>query len=327
MNKYNLLIIIYILCSVPFTITAQQIESTTNAYTESLDKREDFWSKVKYFFRPRYKEKPTKPKAKVALPQASSPVLVSNDPNMSQGSRRQYERGIKKLHRENESLNVEQNISQKPKEKKSFKQIVNQLLNGKDYIPEKSYGKKNNVEAKALVKNEQTKVLPNNRQINKTVTTPIYENTITETKKSETKLVIPTQADRNNIKTIEKNVATNKTTPEQKPLPNKIIAETEVDNTIRNEIKPLSLNRTTQGSAGYFYSGMNVGKFYVVTNLANKGEVIKITNTANGKSLMAEVLDILPSADIRKGLLLKISDNAKMPLGQQASIFTVKVNY
>lgn len=326
MKIFNLLII-YILCIVPLTICAQQSESITNAYTESLDKREDFWSKVKYFFRPRYKEKPIKPKAKVVAEQASNPVLVHNDPNMTQGSRRQYDREMKRLQKENESYNLKQDVAHKPKEKKNFKSILNQLLNGKDYIPEKNYGKKNNSVKDIVVKNEQTKILPQKSQINKTVTKPVNEITHKETKQGDTKLIMPTQADKNNIKTIDKNIATNKTIPEQKSLPNKIITETEVDNTIRNEIKPLSLNRTTQGNAGYFYSGMNVGKFYVVTNLANKGEVIKITNTANGKSLMAEVLDILPNSDIRKGLLLKISDNAKMPLGQQASTFTVKVNY
>ena len=99
------------------------------------------------------------------------------------------------------------------------------------------------------------------------------------------------------------------------------------DNTIRNEIQPLSLTRTASGTAAYFFSGASFGKFYVVTNLALKGEVIKVINTQNGKSLLAEVMDALPSSDVKRGLLLKLSDNAKLPLGQSNKSFSVKVNY
>ena len=99
------------------------------------------------------------------------------------------------------------------------------------------------------------------------------------------------------------------------------------DNTIRNEIQPLSLTRTASGTASYFFSGASFGKFYVVTNLASKGEVIKVINTQNGKSLLAEVMDELPSSDLKRGLILKLSDNAKLPLGQNNKSFSVKVNY
>ena len=115
-----------------------------------------------------------------------------------------------------------------------------------------------------------------------------------------------------------------KVVTEAKP---KVIVPAVVDNTIRNEIQPLSLTRTASGMASYFFSGGSFGKFYVVTNVAMKGEVIKVINTQNGKSLLAEVMDGLPSSDLKRGLLLKISDNAKLPLGQNNKSFSVKVNY
>jgi 3-polyprenyl-4-hydroxybenzoate decarboxylase len=96
---------------------------------------------------------------------------------------------------------------------------------------------------------------------------------------------------------------------------------------VRSEIKSLSLNNSKAGRASYFFSGPSGGKFYVATNLASKGEIVKVINPDNGKFVMAEVLSSLPSSDAAKGIILKLSDNAKLPLGQKNSSFAVKVNY
>ena len=100
-----------------------------------------------------------------------------------------------------------------------------------------------------------------------------------------------------------------------------------VDPVVRNEIKSLNLSRSSSGRASYFFGGPSGGKFYVATNLASKGQVVKVVNPENGKFVMAEVISSLPSSDAAKGILLKLSDNAKLPLGQRNGSFNVKVNY
>lgn len=100
-----------------------------------------------------------------------------------------------------------------------------------------------------------------------------------------------------------------------------------VDPVVRNEIKSLNLSRSSSGRASYFFGGPSGGKFYVATNLAAKGQVVKVVNPDNGKFVMAEVISSLPSSDAAKGILLKLSDNAKLPLGQRNGSFNVKVNY
>ena len=97
--------------------------------------------------------------------------------------------------------------------------------------------------------------------------------------------------------------------------------------TINNEIKYLHLTNFKNGKASLFYAGNGSGKFYVVTNIAPKGEIVKVTNTSNGQYVMAEVIGSLPNTDISKGLLIKLSDNAKLPLGVINNVFFVKVNY
>lgn len=100
-----------------------------------------------------------------------------------------------------------------------------------------------------------------------------------------------------------------------------------IDPVLRNEIRPLSLKNSRSGRCAYFFSGPSGGKFYVATNLAPKGQMVKITNPENGKFVMAEVLSALPASDASKGLLLKVSDNAKLPLGQKGTVFTLRINY
>jgi LysM repeat protein len=97
--------------------------------------------------------------------------------------------------------------------------------------------------------------------------------------------------------------------------------------TIKNEIKSSHLANSKNGKASLFYAGNKSGKIYIVTNLAPKGDIVKVTNTTNGHYIMAEVISSLPNTDISKGLLIKLSDNARLPLGVTDNVFIVKVNY
>ncbi|KXK43929.1 MAG: peptidoglycan-binding LysM [Bacteroidetes bacterium OLB11] len=108
---------------------------------------------------------------------------------------------------------------------------------------------------------------------------------------------------------------------------NEIKHEIHKENVIRNEIKSLSLTSSATGKSAYFYSGIVNGKIYAISNLSNKGEIIKVTNLSNGKSVYAEIMDNLPAKDIKSGIILKLSDNAKLPLDQKNNTFNVKINY
>jgi hypothetical protein len=94
-----------------------------------------------------------------------------------------------------------------------------------------------------------------------------------------------------------------------------------------NESRNIQFSSTKSGKASFFFSGPSEGKFYVVTSLAKKGSIVKITDTETGKTLMAEVISALPPADAAKGLLIKVSENAKLALKQKASPFNVKISY
>ncbi|MBA2249295.1 MAG: LysM peptidoglycan-binding domain-containing protein [Chitinophagaceae bacterium] len=62
-------------------------------------------------------------------------------------------------------------------------------------------------------------------------------------------------------------------------------------------------------------SGWQDGKYYCFHNTALPGTIIKITNTGNGKSVYAKVLDAIPDIKQNTGLLLRISNAAAMELG------------
>lgn len=96
---------------------------------------------------------------------------------------------------------------------------------------------------------------------------------------------------------------------------------------ISTKLQRLTLLKNSTGKATFYYSGTAGAKFYVFTNLAKKGGIIKIKNTQSGRFILAEVVDELPSDDHSKGVLVKISDNAKMILGAGSNFFTAKVYY
>ncbi len=310
------------MCFIAITANSQNTAKnhSTNYYQESLNEKEDFLSKVKSVFRSKKNTKEPE--------RDSNPVLVKNDPNrtIKRVPKQRFEKeddevmaqekaaamkqkstvAVKSV--ENETSGLDKN-SNTVKKKKSVAQFWNELVNGKDYIPQKNYNK--------IRKSPVT-----------IAQAPSADHVVSrKAPEKDNKYIQSASARRNahkaeNNKRSENNVAVTGTKPAEK-LPEPVI----VDNTIRNEIKPLSLTQTSNGTAAYFFTGDAFGKFYVVTNIASKGSVIKITNPQNGKSLLAEVVDHLPAIDSKRGILLKISDNAKMPLGQKNNSFAVRVNY
>jgi hypothetical protein len=102
---------------------------------------------------------------------------------------------------------------------------------------------------------------------------------------------------------------------------------TQEDKAIHNVIKPLSLTKSKSGKCAFFFNGTTNGQFQVFTNLADKGSIIKVTNIANNQSVLAEVIGSITLSDTKKGVLIKLSDNAKIPLGQSNAVFQAKVNF
>lgn len=86
---------------------------------------------------------------------------------------------------------------------------------------------------------------------------------------------------------------------------------------------------TETGLGGVFKStsGWNDGKYYCLHNTAKTGSIIKVTNTTNGKSVYAKVLDVIP--DIKKNsiLLIRLSNAAADELGVGEANFNCTLNY
>lgn len=235
---------------------------------------------------------------------------------------------------------------EKQNHKRTFKSWVYQILNGKEgiNIPSTHANKqlvhnatalKKNITSTQSVTKEKDKIteksIPENNEM-KLVTELLTKGEIVEK--------VP--APRSNInRTENKKVAPEKeiikpVVVQQDAVPvidekNKVASDhkdsvKKIDNDLLTTSSKLKLQSEKSGKCSFFYAPSQ-GIFYVFTNLANKGSVVKISNTQNGKWCMAEVIGTLPSSDVNKGLLLKLSDNAKLALGQKTNNFTVKVNY
>lgn len=325
-------IILLLVSSFVFKGYAQPSYAPTNpqeTYLQSTEVKEDFWSKFKRKFH-RKKNK--------SVVRTDEPVLVANDPNRTV---RRVSKSTFKPEKEQREIDLVENKDEQKKDK-TFSQRWNTLVNGKNYVPQKNYNRRKRNQYKepiVLEKNKKTiNQTANPQQLNATKNTPtkntkgtsINRNTSTASTGTPNKTIAPTRS--NPLQSNSKKNVIPKINPAQNTKSIDTISSTPIssevkDIAIRNEIQPLSLTQSASGTAAYFFSGVRSGKFYVVTNLANKGKVVKVTNMQNGKSLMAEVMDALPSNDVRRGVLIKISDNAKLPLGQNNNSFTVKVNY
>lgn len=86
---------------------------------------------------------------------------------------------------------------------------------------------------------------------------------------------------------------------------------------------------TENGSAGTFKStsGWQDGKYYCLHNMAAPGTIIKIVNNANGKSVYAKVLDLIPDIKQNAGLVVCISNAAAEVLGITGDKADCTLNY
>ena len=86
---------------------------------------------------------------------------------------------------------------------------------------------------------------------------------------------------------------------------------------------------TESGISGVFKStsGWQDGKYYCFHNHAEPGKIIKVTNNANGKSVYAKVLDLIPDINQNSGLVLHISNSAAEELGVTGNKFDCSINY
>lgn len=91
------------------------------------------------------------------------------------------------------------------------------------------------------------------------------------------------------------------------------------NSTSQNEFGVAAIFKTT--------SGWQDGKYYCFHNTAEPGTIIKITNTANGKSVYAKVLDAIPDIKQNSGLLLRISNSAAEELGVTDTKFDCSISY
>jgi LysM repeat protein len=74
-------------------------------------------------------------------------------------------------------------------------------------------------------------------------------------------------------------------------------------------------------------SGWQDGKYYCFHNAAAPGTIIKITNSVNGKSVYAKVLDAIPDIKQNSGLLLRVSNAAAEELGAGENKFDCSITY
>jgi LysM repeat protein len=86
---------------------------------------------------------------------------------------------------------------------------------------------------------------------------------------------------------------------------------------------------TESGISGVFKStsGWQDGKYYCFHNQAEPGTILKVTNTANGKSIYAKVLDLIPDINQNAGLILHVSNSAAEELEVNSTRFNCSINY
>jgi LysM repeat protein len=86
---------------------------------------------------------------------------------------------------------------------------------------------------------------------------------------------------------------------------------------------------TENGLSGVFKStsGWQDGKYYCFHNAAQPGTIIKITNSVNGKSIYAKVLDLIPDIKQNAGLILHVSNSGADELGIGENQFDCTINY
>ena len=87
--------------------------------------------------------------------------------------------------------------------------------------------------------------------------------------------------------------------------------------------------KTETGTAGVFksLSGWEDGKYYCLTNAAEQGAVVKITDKATGRFVYAKVLDVMPDLKQNTALVVRVSNAAADAIGAGADNFECTINY
>jgi LysM repeat protein len=145
----------------------------------------------------------------------------------------------------------------------------------------------------------------------------IEETTITNTKVIEEKpvaVVKPIVAEKPKVKEVE----VTETDEEAKDFKGGIFKKLYKDD-----------GSVQEGAAGIFKStsGWEDGKYYCLHNTADAGTIVKITNKANGKSVYAKVLDVMPDLKQNSTLKIRISNAAADVLGVTSASFDCLINY
>lgn len=91
----------------------------------------------------------------------------------------------------------------------------------------------------------------------------------------------------------------------------------------------LDNGKNLTGAAGIFKStsGWQDGKYYALMNNVAIGSIVKVTETAGGKSVFVKVLGQLPDMKESVGLTIRISNAAAAEMGMTADRFNVQVSY
>ncbi len=194
------------------------------------------------------------------------------------------------------------NLFEKEREREKASFVKSLFKSSNSYKKEKERALKN----KIIVNNTIKKEVVENKNVLKV---DVIKNNIEEIK--EVKFVEPTE-------NIALNTSKNKIEPVEDK--NKVVV-------VENSLQRLSLNNTSKGKGAYFFSGNIGGRFYVFTNLVSKGSIVKVMNNKNKKYILAEVMSSLPNKDVQNGFLIKISENAKYPLGQEKGNLDVSIFY
>ena len=84
---------------------------------------------------------------------------------------------------------------------------------------------------------------------------------------------------------------------------------------------------TGEGAIFKSTSGWEDGKYYCLHNTSSPGTIVKITNSATGKSIYAKVLDIIPDIKQNTGLIVRVSNAAAQELGSGDTKFDCTINY
>lgn len=101
-------------------------EANVSTYQQSLNEKEDFWSKVKGVFKPK--------KDKKQVQRSSDPVLVKNDPNRNVRRVKDPDNTLTDYSENPNEIptqKVDEETKSTEKKKKSFSQVWNELVNGK----------------------------------------------------------------------------------------------------------------------------------------------------------------------------------------------------